>query len=100
MTSQDLKDLLDYIQENNSWEHMMEAMDADRGIYKYIDINICYDTRDTDDGKDPHLWWLKISLRDSGKYIEFREDECTLENIKKFLNLPYKEARKLMKDNK
>lgn len=100
MTSADLKELLDYIQEHNSWEHMMDAMDADRSIYKYIDIHICYDTRDTDDGRDPHLWWLKISLRDSGKYIEFTEKDCTLENIKKFLDLPLSEAMKLTRKNK
>lgn len=98
MTTQELKELLDYIQENNSWENMMDAMDRDRHIYKYIDINICYDTRDTNDGKDPHIWYIKISLRDGGKIKEFRENECTLENIKKFLDLPIQEASKQMQD--
>ena len=100
MTSQDLKDLLDYIQENNSWENMMDALDNDRAIYKYIDINICWDTRDTNDGRDPHLWWMKIKLRNSGKEKLFTEHECTLENVKAFLDLSIKEANKQSKESK
>lgn len=100
MNTEDLKKTLDYIQEHNSWENMVDAADNNRHIYKYVDINICYDTRDTDDGRDPHVWYVKISLRDGGKVKEFREAECTFENIKKFLDLPIMEASKQMKDNK
>jgi hypothetical protein len=100
MTSQDLKDLLDYIQENNSWENMMDCADNDRRIYKYIDLNICWDTRDTNDGNDPHLWWVNVKLRDGRDEKLFEEHECTLDNIKAFLDLPSLEAKKQLTERK
>ena len=72
MNSQELKDLLDYIQKNNSWEHMAEAFDRDRYVFKYIDI--CYDTREGTSTKSYPVW--SITLRQSrNECITFQEDE-------------------------
>ena len=94
MTTDELKELLDYIQENNSWEHMYECHKRDRYAYKYVRIS--YDTRDTNDGQDPHVW--NIVLENGGMAIEFRES--SLVEIKAFLDLPMKKAAKQLKDSK
>ena len=92
MNSQELKDLLDYIQKNNSWEHMAEAFDRDRYVFKYIDI--CYDTREGTSTKSYPVW--SITLRQSrNECITFQEDE--LKDIYKFLDKPMKEVANILK---
>lgn len=92
MNSQELKDLLDYIQKNNSWEYMSEAFDKDRYVFKYIDI--CYDTREGTTAKEHHVW--SITLRQSNnEFITFQEDE--IKEIYKFLDKPMKEVSEILK---
>lgn len=94
MNSSDLKELLDYIQENNSWEHMYYLTNKDRYCFKYI--RICYDTRENDDGED-HVWSIVL---DNGKDSKVYLRDKTLEECKQILDLPIKEMMKLFeKDN-
>ena len=88
MTPKEYAELLEYINENHSWQHMYTNVKAGRKCIKYIDT--CTDTR------DGVIWIVKISFRDINntplpndkKYdqIVFKEERCTVEEIKKWLN--------------
>lgn len=98
MNSGELKEFLDYMQKNHSWEHMHELLsNKPTPIFKYIDI--CYDTRDLDRVTPFHVW--SISLRESSKErITFQEEACNLEFIKKVLSLPYSRVKNYIKEDK
>lgn len=88
MNSEELKELLDYIQENNSWEKMCECVERDRCCFKYIRIS--YDTRDTSLGE--HVWSIVL---DNGKDSKIYLKDKTLQECKDILDLPRKEIEKL-----
>lgn len=88
MNSEELKELLDYIQENNSWEKMLYNMERDRYSFKYIRIS--YDTRDTSLGE--HVWSIVL---DNGKDSKIYLRDKTLQECKDILDLPRKEIMKL-----
>jgi hypothetical protein len=79
MTSQDLKDLIDYVMENNSWEKC-SALDG-RKMPKYLDFRLWF-TLDTRDGI---IFYLKT--RHSGKDKSFRiENKKDLEDFYSWLD--------------
>lgn len=89
MTPKEYAELLDYINDKHSWANMWEnTVDNNRKIVKYVDC-----TCDTRDGQ---IWIVKIGLRDitnsplpnDNKFgtIYFTEENCTVENIKKWLD--------------
>lgn len=88
MNSEELKELLDYIQENNSWEKMYDNVQRDRYCFKYIRIS--YDTRDTNLGE--HVWQI---ILDNGKDSKVYLKDKTLQECKDILDLPRKEIIKL-----
>ena len=78
MTSQDLKDLIDYVMENNSWKEC-SAMN-NRKMPKYLEFRLRF-TLDTRDGI---IFYLKT--RHSGKDKSFRiENKKDLESFYKWL---------------
>lgn len=89
MNSYDLKRLLDYIQENNSWEHMYQNIEKDRFCFKYI--RICYDTRENLKNEE-HVWWIQL---DNGKGCKISLIDKSFEQCKQILDLPRKEIIKL-----
>lgn len=89
MNSEELKELLDYIQENNSWEKMAECMERDRQIFKYIRIS--YDTRENLPDED-HVWNICL---DNGKGSKICLVDKTLQECKDILDLPTNEIKKL-----
>lgn len=79
MTSQDLKDLIDYVMENNSWKECSAFMN-NRKMPKYLDFRLWF-TLDTRDGI---IFYLKT--RHSGKDKSFRiENKKDLESLYKWL---------------
>lgn len=74
MNSQDLKDLIDYIMEHNSWKNCSAFME-NRKMPKYLDFKLWF-TLDTRDGI---IFYLKT--RQSGKDKSFRIE--TKEDLKK-----------------
>lgn len=79
MTSQDLKDLIDYVMENNSWKQCSAL--NDRKMPKYLDFKLWF-TLDTRDGI---IFYLKT--RQSGKDKSFRiEDKKDLEKFYQWLD--------------
>ncbi|MBQ8299504.1 MAG: hypothetical protein IJX99_06550 [Clostridia bacterium] len=88
MNSEELKELLDYIQENNSWEKMCDCLDRDRYFFKYIRIS--YDTRETTLGE--HVWHI---ILDNGKDSKIYLRDKTLKECKDILDLPRREIVKL-----
>ena len=64
MTSQDIKDLIDYVMKNNSWKEC-SALDG-RKMPKYLDFKLWF-TLDTRDGI---IFYIKT--RNSGKDKSFR----------------------------
>jgi hypothetical protein len=88
MNSEELKELLDYIQENNSWEKMYSNTKKDRYCFKYIRIS--YDTRNTNLGE--HIWHI---ILDNGKDSKIYLRDKTLQECKDILDLPRKEIMKL-----
>lgn len=96
MNYEDLKKLLDYIQENNSWENMYDCHKRDRYTFKYVDV--CIDTRDDDPDISychQHVWHIK--LRNGGMSKSFRD--ATFDDIKKFLDQPMKEVAKQLEED-
>lgn len=89
MNSEELKELLDYIQENNSWEKMTECFERDREIFKYI--RIVYDTRKNLPNED-HVWWI---ILDNGENSKIYLRDKTLQECKDILDLPLNEIKKL-----
>ena len=78
MTSQDLKDLIDYVMENNSWKEC--SVMNNRKMPKYLDFRLWF-TLDTRDGI---IFYLKT--RHSGKDKSFRiESQKDLEDFYKWL---------------
>lgn len=75
MNSQDLKDLLDYVMEHNSWKKCSAFME-NRKMPKYLDFRLWF-TLDTRDGI---IFYLKV--RHSGKDKSFRIE--TKEDLNKF----------------
>lgn len=79
MTSQDLKDLIDYVMKNNSWKECSAFMN-NRKMPKYLDFRLWF-TLDTRDGI---IFYLKT--RHSGKDKSFRiENKKDLESFYKWL---------------
>ena len=74
MNSQDLKDLIDYIMEHNSWKNCSAFME-NRKMPKYLDFKLWF-TLDTRDGIISYL-----KTRQSGKDKSFRIE--TKEDLKK-----------------
>lgn len=75
MTSQDLKDLIDYVMENNSWKECSAYL-KNRKMPKYLDFRLWF-TLDTRDGI---IFYLKT--RHSGKDKSFRiENKKDLEDF-------------------
>ncbi len=91
MNSEELKELLDYIQENNSWEKMWGCIERDRYCFKYIKIS--YDTRENLPGED-HVWSICL---DNGKDSKIYLRDKTLQECKAILDLPIKEIENLFK---
>lgn len=89
MNSYDLKRLLDYIQENNSWEHMYKNINKDRYCFKYI--RIYYDTRENLENEE-HVWFIQL---DNGKGKKNSLRDKSFEECKQILDLPRKEIFKL-----
>ena len=89
MDSYDLKRLLDYIQENNSWEHMYKNVNKDRYCFKYI--RIYYDTRENLENEE-HVWLIQL---DNGKGNKISLRDKSFEECKQILDLPRKEIFKL-----
>lgn len=80
MNSQDLKDLIDYVMENNSWKEM-SYYNCRRKQPKYLDFRLWF-TLDTRDGI---VFYLKT--RSSGKDRSFRvENKKDLEKVYKWLD--------------
>lgn len=88
MNNEELKELLDYIQENNSWEKMCECIERDRYCFKYIRIS--YDTREPSMGE--HVWHI---ILDNGKDSQIYLRDKTLQECKDILDLPREEIKKL-----
>lgn len=88
MNSEELKELLDYIQENNSWEKMYECLERNRHPFKYIRIS--YDTREAILGE--HVWNIVL---DNGKDAEIYLRDKTLQECKDVLDLPIEEIKKM-----
>ena len=89
MNSYDLKRLLDYIQENNSWEHMYKNINTDRYCFKHI--RIYYDTRENLENEE-HVWFIQL---DNGKGEKISLRDKSFEECKQILDLPRKEIFKL-----
>lgn len=82
MTPEQLKDLLNYIQENNSWAKLGETVSRNRVAVKYVDS--CFDTRTND--------IFEIKLRcglSEGKTFRINS-EADIDKIYKFLDKPLK----------
>lgn len=80
MTSQDIKDLIDYVMKNNSWKEV--SCLNHRKMPKYLDFKLWF-TLDTRDGI---IFYLKT--RQSGKDKSFRiETKKDIENFYKWLDL-------------
>lgn len=94
MNSKELAELLDYIQENNSWENMWKLLDKDRYCFKYVRID--YDTRENMADED-HVWHVTL---DNGKDQRIFLRDKTLEECKAVLDLPRKEIMKLFAKEK
>lgn len=89
MNYDDLLKLLNYIQENNSWENMYDCHNRDRYCYKYVRVSV--DTREhLDSVASEHVWHI---ILENGEMIKAFRD-ATFEEIKAFLDLPMKEASK------
>lgn len=88
ITPKEYAELLDYINDKHSWANMYENMvENDRKIVKYVESSC-----DTRDGK---IWIVKIGFRDivhtklpkdHEEPVIFKEKDCTIENIKNWLN--------------
>lgn len=89
MNSEELKELLDYIQENNSWEKMLDCMERNRQIFKYVRIS--YDTREKMANED-HVWSVVL---DNGENSKIYLRDKTLQECKDILDLPINEIKKL-----
>lgn len=86
MTTSDLKELLDYIMENNSWQKM-SYYNCRRKQPKYLDFKVWF-TLDTRDGI---IFYFKT--RNAGKDRSFRiETKKDLEKVYKWLNEVNKEV--------
>lgn len=80
MTSQDIKDLIDYVMEHNSWKQYSALME-NRKMPKYLDFRLWF-TLDTRDGV---IFYLKT--RHSGKDRSFRiENKTDLDKFYKWLD--------------
>lgn len=80
MTSQDLKELIDYVMKNNSWKEF-SYMYKGRKQPKYLDFRLWF-TLDTRDGI---IFYLKF--RHSGKDRSFRvEDKQDLQKVYNWLD--------------
>lgn len=80
MSSQDLKELIDYIMKNNSWKEMSYYYHK-RKQPKYVDFRMWF-TLDTRDGI---VFYLKT--RSAGKDRSFRvENKKDLEKVYKWLD--------------
>ena len=79
MNSQDLKDLIDYVMQNNSWKEC-SALDG-RKMPKYLDFKLWF-TLDTRDGI---IFYIKT--RNSGKDKSFRiENQKDLDDFYRWLS--------------
>lgn len=92
MSSEELKELLDYIQKNNSWEKMTECFERDREIFKYV--RIIYDTRRYLPNEN-HIWSICL---DNGKDSKIYLRDKTLQECKDILDLPSEEIKKLFEE--
>lgn len=80
MNSQDLKEFIDYVMENNSWKEM-SYYNCRRKQPKYLDFKLWF-TLDTRDGI---VFYLKT--RHSGKDKSFRvENKKDLQKVYEWLN--------------
>lgn len=80
MTSQDLKNLIDYVMKNNSWKEC-SALLQNRKMPKYLDFRLWF-TLDTRDGI---IFYIKT--RHSGKDKSFRiENKNDLDDFYKWLD--------------
>jgi len=94
MTPKEYAELLEYINDKHSWRNMYENYKQDRKIVKYVRCSC-----DTRDGK---IWIVEITfqsvsnskLKDDKREMIFREEKCTLEYIKAWLNNFEKEGDK------
>lgn len=93
MNYEDLTKILNYIQENNSWENMYKCQKQDRYAFKYVRVYI--DTRERTDNEE-NVWFIRL---ENGGYVkDFRD--ATFEEIKTFLDLPIKEVIKQLEDKR
>lgn len=71
MTSEDLKDLIDYVMKNNSWKEM-NYNNCNRKRPKYLDFELKF-TLDTRDGIIFHIKF-RNSGEDKSFWVENKED--------------------------
>lgn len=96
MTPKEYVELLDYINDKHSWKNMWEnTAENNRKIVKYVECSC--------DTRDGEIWITTIRFRDIVNSplpndnnqvfdaIVFREENCTLKNIKDWLNNYQKE---------
>ena len=81
MTTDDLKELLDYIMQNNSWKEM-SYYNCNRKQPKYLDFKVWF-TLDTRDGI---VFYFKT--RNAGKDRSYRvQNKKDLDEVYKWLNV-------------
>lgn len=95
MNFQELHELLDYIQANNSWENQHDLNFVNKGsrkIIKYVDF--CVDTRIGE------IWMIRF--RQGIEEVEFRDSDhpCLKDDIYKWLNAPDESLKKYWEEKK
>lgn len=93
MTKEEICDLVEYIQKNNSWENLYDTIQADRVVFKYYDLYT-----DTRNGK---IWGINFREITHGHEVYgksfFVRTSNTIsfkEAVYKFLDTPVSEAKK------
>lgn len=83
MIPEQLKDLLNYIQENNSWDKLSETISRNRIAVKYV--SCFFDTRFN------NIFKIELRYGLSGKEKVFEiNNESDIDKIYKFLDRPLK----------
>lgn len=88
MTPKEYAELLDYINENHGWDKLYtNTVDKKVRAVKYVTCSC--------DTRDGQIWIINIGFRDvvnpissknNVREISFNENECTIDNIKNWLN--------------
>lgn len=76
LTLNEVTELVNYIQENNSWENIFHALENNRPVIKYYQMY--FDTRSGE------MW--KIKFHDSDEDTEFRDSPTFKQDIYNYLD--------------